>query len=43
MNIAIDTNIILEDRLFKSKYYEMLYDYLDKTDSNFVLPEVVLS
>ncbi|MFA6403588.1 MAG: PIN domain-containing protein [Salinivirgaceae bacterium] len=42
MDIAIDTNIIRGDFFFKSKEFEILFDYLKKTESKFIISEVVL-
>lgn len=42
MNIAIDANIIRSDFLFRSTEYHGLFDYLNKTKSQIVLPKVVL-
>lgn len=42
MNIVLDTNIIYSDFLFRSKEFDILLDYLKKTDSTFILPEVIL-
>ena len=41
MNIAIDTNIIRNDFLFKSSDYKIIIDYLSKTDSKLILPLIV--
>lgn len=42
MNIVLDTNIVYSDFLFRSKEFDILIDYLKKTDSTFILPEVIL-
>ena len=42
MDIVLDTNILRSDFLFRSKDFEILKDYLVKTESNFIIPEVVL-
>lgn len=41
MKIVIDTNIIRQDLLFKSSDYNIILDYLLKTDSNVLLPQIV--
>lgn len=42
MNIIIDTNIIRRDLKFKDRNYELIHDYLSKTNSRFVMPKIVL-
>ncbi|TLX72849.1 DUF4935 domain-containing protein [Labilibacter sediminis] len=42
MNISIDSNIIRSDFFFKSKDFQILDDYLERTDSQYVISEVVL-
>lgn len=42
MNIILDTNIIRQDFRLNSNKFEALFAYLLKTDSKFVLPEVVI-
>jgi len=42
MNIIIDTNIIRRDLKFKNRNYELMHDYLSKTNSRFVMPKIVL-
>ena len=42
MNIVLDTNIIRKDLRFKSGNYKILIDYLDKTDSTFIIPRIVI-
>lgn len=41
MKIVLDTNILRQDFLLKSRKFEMLRDYLSKTDNEIVLPHVV--
>ena len=43
MDIVLDTNIFIESKyLLQSKEFEILEDYLKKTNSFFILPEVIL-
>lgn len=42
MDIILDTNIFRNDFFFKSNDFEVLKDYLKKTDSDFILPEIIL-
>jgi predicted nucleic acid-binding protein len=42
MDIILDTNIFRNDFFFKSNDFEILKDYLKKTDSSFILPEIIL-
>ncbi len=42
MDIVLDTNIIRSDWHLKSKEFDILEDYLKKTDSSFVLPKIIL-
>ncbi len=42
MDIILDTNILRNDLFFKSKDFEVLKDYLKKTDSHFILPKIIL-
>lgn len=42
MNIILDTNIFRNDLFLKSQDFEVLKDYLEKTDSNFVMPQIIL-
>jgi len=42
MDIIIDTNIFRKDLKLKDKNYEILLDYLKKTNSNLVMPQIVL-
>jgi len=41
MNIVLDTNIIRKDFLMNSEEFNVLFDYLKKTDSKIKMPEVV--
>lgn len=41
MKIVLDTNILRQDFLFKSRKFEMLRDYLSKTDNEIIFPHVV--
>ena len=41
MDIVLDTNIYYSDFLFKSKDFNILFDYLRKTNSQIILPEIV--
>ncbi len=42
MNIIIDTNIIRKDLKLKSNKFDIIRDYLQKTNSSFILPRIVL-
>ncbi len=42
MDIILDANILRNDLKFRDKVYEILNDYLIKTDSKYVLPSVVI-
>jgi len=42
MNVVIDTNIIRRDLKFKDKNFEILLDYLSKTNSKIVMPRIVI-
>lgn len=41
MKIIIDTNILREDYLLNSRKFEMLNDFLSKTDYSIIIPQVV--
>jgi predicted nucleic acid-binding protein len=41
MDIILDTNIILTDFFLKSKSFKVLFDYLAKTNSDLLIPEIV--
>lgn len=41
MKIVIDTNILRQDFFLKSRRFEMLVDFISKTENQIVLPEVV--
>lgn len=41
MNIIIDSNIIRQDFKLQSIYFDILLDYLKKTHSKFILPDIV--
>lgn len=42
MDIILDTNIFRNDFFFKSNDFQILKDYLKKTDSSFILPDIIL-
>lgn len=42
MDIILDTNVFAQDFLLRSKHFELLFDYLKKTGSKILLPEIVL-
>ncbi|WP_282079586.1 PIN domain-containing protein [Aquimarina algiphila] len=42
MDIILDTNIFRNDLFFNSKDFDILRDYLRKTDSRFVLPQIII-
>ncbi len=42
MNVVIDTNIIRRDLKFRDKNFEILLDYLSKTNSKIVMPRIVI-
>lgn len=42
MDIILDTNIFRNDLFFKSKDFEVLNDYLKKTDSRFVVFQIII-
>jgi len=41
MDIILDTNIILQENFLRSKKFVVLIDYLEKTNSKIVLPQIV--
>jgi len=41
MDIIIDTNILRRDLKLKDKNFDILLDYLEKTNSNVILPQIV--
>ncbi len=41
MNIVIDTNIFRRDLKLKDKNFDILFDYLEKTNSKVILPKIV--
>lgn len=41
MDIILDTNIILQENFLRSKKFVVLIDYLKKTNSKIVLPQIV--
>jgi len=41
MDIVLDTNILRNDLLLRSKDFEVLKDYLAKTDSSVILPKII--
>lgn len=42
MDVALDSNIFRGDFLLRSKDFEVLIDYLKKTNSSIILPQVIL-
>lgn len=42
MDVVLDTNVIHEDFLLRSADFRNLMDYLEKTDSNIMMPKIVL-
>lgn len=42
MDIILDTNIFRSDISLKSTDFDVLMDYLERTDSNLVMPQVIL-
>lgn len=42
MNIILDTNIFRNDFFLKSQDFEVLKDYLKKTDSKLIVPQIIL-
>src|ERR1035438_3442238 len=42
MDIVLDSNIFRADILLRSKEFDILLDYLDKTGSLFVMPQIIL-
>lgn len=41
MNIVLDTNIFVQDFLMTSRKFKILFDYLKKTNSKIIIPEIV--
>jgi predicted nucleic acid-binding protein len=41
MNIVLDTNIIMQNFLMDSGEFVVLFDYLEKTASKIIMPEIV--
>lgn len=41
MNVVLDTNILREDLLMKSTKFNILFDYLKKTNSKIIMPKIV--
>ena len=41
MNIILDTNIIVQNYLMNSRSFDLLFDYLNKTNSKILIPQVV--
>lgn len=41
MNIVIDTNILRRDLKLKDKNFDVILDYLEKTNSRVILPQIV--
>ncbi|MFA6358056.1 MAG: PIN domain-containing protein [Candidatus Omnitrophota bacterium] len=41
MDIALDTNIYFSDFFMKSKRFEVVFDYLKKTNSKIIVPQIV--
>jgi predicted nucleic acid-binding protein len=41
MNIVLDTNVFLQDLFMTSRNFELLFDYLEKTNSRIILPRIV--
>lgn len=41
MNIILDTNIYVQNYLLNSRNFELLFDYLKKTNSNILVPRIV--
>ncbi len=42
MDIILDSNVFRGDLLLRSSDFEVIYDYLRKTGSNIVLPQIIL-
>ncbi len=41
MDVVLDTNIIAQDFLMNSTKFRLLFDYLKKTDSKIIMPQIV--
>lgn len=41
MNVVLDSNIIIGDYFLKSADFEVVFDYLARTSSRIVLPQIV--
>ena len=41
MNVVLDTNIYVADFLMRSSHFELLFDYLSKTNSRILMPRIV--
>lgn len=42
MDVILDSNILRSDFLLRSKEFEVLLNYLEKTESSIILPQIVL-
>ena len=42
MDIALDTNILIKDLWLRSQTMRLLFDYIERTDSRFLISEVVI-
>ena len=40
--VVLDTNVIQEDFLMRSGRFQILFDYVKRTQSGFLLPQIVL-
>ena len=41
MVVVLDTNIIIQAPRLDGDLHKVLYDYLDKTDSHLIMPDIV--
>jgi len=41
MNVILDTNIYVQDLLMNSASFSLLLDYLNKTGSKIIMPQIV--
>lgn len=41
MDVVLDTNIVRQDFLMNSSHFRVLFDYLEKTNSSVVVPQIV--
>ena len=41
MDVVIDTNIIIQEDFLRSSKFSALLDYLNKTNSHIILPQIV--